>query len=164
MTNQLGTILKSFNDMEFYNSETFTTVTDYIFTFEEEFQLVIEGEEVNGNQFCNVGTTNHSIDATSYEIQRDILKTAINFLSEDEKSHLVKVSSCTHYTDKYEDDVSERIKEGCDMFMGKWYFQPDQRRRTENELILEDPIIAKYTKRFDEKFPIKPSHVTGEMS
>ena len=50
------------------------------------------------------------------------------------------------------------------MFMGKWYFQPDQRRRTENELILEDPIIAKYTKRFDERFPTKPSHVTGEMS
>ena len=24
--------------------------------------------------------------------------------------------------------------------------------------------VVKYTKRFDEKFPIKPSHVTGEMS
>ena len=35
MTNQLDTTLASFNDMEFYNSETFTTVTDYIFTFEE---------------------------------------------------------------------------------------------------------------------------------
>ena len=66
MTNQLGTILESFYDMEFYNSQSFTTVTDYIFTFEESFQLVIEGEEVNGNQFCNVGTTNHSIDATPY--------------------------------------------------------------------------------------------------
>ena len=40
MTNQLQTTLASFNDMD-HNSLSFTTVTDYIFTFEEEFQLVI---------------------------------------------------------------------------------------------------------------------------
>ena len=148
--------------MEFYNSETFTTVSDFIFTYDKPIYLSQELSHVV--QSFYITTSTHSIDATPYEIQKNILKSAINVLEEDEKEVLVKVSSCTHYTERYEKEVSEKIKEGCEMFMGKWYFQPDQRRKTENEVILEDPKIAKYTSRYDETFPIKPSHVNGEIS
>jgi len=152
----------SYLDMEFYNSETFTTVSDFIFTYDKP--VIQNGFEDWDDQSIYITTSTHSIDATPYEIQKNILKSAINTLTDMEKEVLVKVSSCTHYTDKYEEEVSDKIKEGCEMFMGKWYFQPDQRRKTENEVILEDPKIAKYTSRYDERFPIKPSHVNGEIS
>ncbi len=140
--NQLDTLLESFNDMEFYNSETFTTVTDYFLTFDSSFQLIVDGEEVNDNQFHIVETTTHSKDAIPYEIQRDILKSAIDTLSEDEKCHLSVVSSCTHYTEKYEEEISDKIKEGCELFMGKWNFSRDMLNETESELSLFDPLIG----------------------
>ena len=157
----------SYQNMEFFTSKTFTTVSDFIFTYDKPVFLSFgeDGEEIWDFQSIYITTATHQLNATPYEIQKNILKSAIKTLNDSDKKVLVKVSSCTHYTERYEKEVSEKIKIGCEMYMGKWYFQPDQRRKTESEVINENPIIAKLTRPFEEVYtPVQLPHVSGEMS
>ena len=56
---------------------------------------------------------------------------------------LVKLSSCTHWMEKYENKERLKIISFTDRQLGKWYFQPDQRCDVVQQFINEDPRIAR---------------------
>jgi hypothetical protein len=129
--------ISSYENDEFYNkSGGFFTISDFIATYEEHEQ-----------DFFNV-LAYHQKDATSLDIEKSILRNAImtvGFKDEDENGlahELVKLSSCTHWIEKYKKEDLDKIKEFTSRQRGKWYFQPDQRCEVVNEFCDADPRIA----------------------
>jgi len=143
--------LQSFKDCNFYNtSGTFLTVSDFIASFEEKEQITF-----------NV-VAYHQMDATAEEIEKSILSNALLTIGDRERNEgthfegmgtietLVKLSSCTHYTDKYDPVRLEKIKEFTLRQNGKWYFQPDQRCKIVNEFCSKDSNLACEVKPYKE--------------
>jgi hypothetical protein len=133
--------IKSFEDVEFYREQklhdtTFLTISDFIATFQDHEQSVF-----NVLAF-------HNIDATPLDIEKSILRNALSTVGdnpEDEMGSvhdLVKLSSCTHWMEKYRPEDAEKIKTFTARQDAKWYFQPDQRCVVVQQFIDEDPDIA----------------------
>ena len=141
--------ISSYVDCHMYSYEdgkrhAFRTITEIIATYEKHEQEVFNVEVY------------HRLNVTPLEIEKKILKKAImtvGFIDEDEDGlahELVKLSSCTYWMDKYEDDELEKIKKFIEREGGKYYFQPDQRCFLVQELIYKDPRIASETMTFEQ--------------
>jgi len=121
----------------------FTTVTEFIFTFEQsENHLICP---VQKRKTLNV---KHFIDASEKDIIKNMVRTAINVLTKEEQMNLVKISSCSFYFDEYPKEIQSKLKTALTWFSGSWYFHIDQRSVIENEIIKENPVIARNIYRF----------------
>ena len=121
----------------------FNTISEFIFTFEQsENHLICP---VQKTATLNV---KHSINASEKDIIKNMVRTAINVLTKEEQMNLVKISSCSFYFDKYPKDIQTKLKTALTWYMGSWYFHIDQRSEIENEIIKENPVIARNIYRF----------------
>ena len=121
----------------------FNTVTEFIFTFEQS-----ENHLPSPVQKTATLNVKHSIDASEKDIIKNMVRTAINCLSKEEQMNLVKISSCSFYFDEYPKEIQSKLKTALTWFIGSWYFHIDQRTEIENELIKENPVIARNIYRF----------------
>ena len=85
-----------------------------------------------------------------FEVERNIVQTALSELDNVMKMNLVKISNATHFRDKLEDREIKLVEDAFSHNNGKWYFQPDQRSRTETFFIQKDPCIARNVLPFKE--------------
>ena len=116
----------------------FNTVTEFIFTFEQS-----ENHLPSPVQKTVTLNVKHSIEASEKDIIKNMVRTAINCLSKEEQMNLVKISSCSFYFDEYPKEIQIKLKTALTWFIGSWYFHIDQRSVIENELIKENPVIAR---------------------
>jgi len=121
----------------------FNTVTEFIFTFEQS-----ENHLICPVQKTSILNVKHSIDATEKDIIKNMVRTAINDLTKEEQMNLVKISSCSFYFNEYPKDIKNKLQTALTWFNGKWYFHIDQRTEIENEIIKENPVIARNIYRF----------------
>ena len=121
----------------------FNTVTEFIFTFEQS-----ENHLPSPVQKTVTLNVKHSIDTSEKDIIKNMVRTAINCLSKEEQMNLVKISSCSFYFDEYPKEIQSKLKTALTWFIGSWYFHIDQRSVIENELIKENPVIARNIYRF----------------
>ena len=121
----------------------FNTVTEFIFTFEQS-----ENHLPSPVQKTVTLNVKHSIDASEKDIIKNMVRTAINVLTKEEQMNLVKISSCSFYFDEYPKEIQSKLKTALTWFIGSWYFHIDQRSVIENELIKENPVIARNIYRF----------------
>ena len=121
----------------------FNTVTEFIFTFEQS-----ENHLPSPVQKTSTLNVKHSIDCSVRDIITNMVRTAINDLTKEEQMNLVKISSLTFYIDEYPKDIKRKIKNALTWFPSKWYFHIDQRNEIENEIIKENPVIARNIYRF----------------
>ena len=121
----------------------FNTISEFIFTFEQSENHLI----------CPVQKTSrlsikHFIDANEKDIIKNMVRTAINSLTKEEQMNLVKISSCSFYFDEYPKEIQNKLKTALTWYIGSWYFYIDQRSEIENEIIKENPVIARNIYRF----------------
>ena len=116
----------------------FNTVTEFIFSFEQS-----ENHLPSPVQKTVTLNVKHSIDASEKDIIKNMVRTAINVLTKEEQMNLVKISSCSFYFDEYPKEIRSKLKTALTWFIGSWYFHIDQRSVIENELIKENPVIAR---------------------
>ena len=121
----------------------FNTITEFIFTFEQS-----ENHLPSPVQKTVTLNVKHSIDASEKDIIKNMVRTAINVLTKEEQMNLVKISSCSFYFDEYPKEIQSKLKTALTWFIGSWYFHIDQRSVIENELIKENPVIARNIYRF----------------
>ena len=121
----------------------FNTVTEFIFSFEQS-----ENHLPSPVQKTVTLNVKHSIDASEKDIIKNMVRTAINVLTKEEQMNLVKISSCSFYFDEYPKEIQSKLKTALIWFIGSWYFHIDQRSVIENELIKENPVIARNIYRF----------------
>ena len=144
--------INSWKDENFYcdgrtkndRGGSFITISDFIATYQDHEQTLF-----------NV-LAHHDIDATPLDIEKSILQNALLIVGDDEDDEmgsiydLAKLSSCTHWVDKYEEKERLKIETFTDRLGGKWYFQPDQRCVVVQQFIDEDPRIARDVLPFKE--------------
>ena len=116
----------------------FNTITEFIFSFEQSENHLLS--PVQKTVTLNV---KHSIEASEKDIIKNMVRTAINVLTKEEQMNLVKISSCSFYFDEYPKEIQTKLKTALTWFIGSWYFHIDQRSVIENELIKENPVIAR---------------------
>ena len=121
----------------------FNTITEFIFTFEQS-----ENHLPSPIQKTVTLNVKHSIEASEKDIIKNMVRTAINVLTKEEQMNLVKISSCSFYFDEYPKEIQSKLKTALTWFIGSWYFHIDQRSVIENELIKENPVIARNIYRF----------------
>ena len=121
----------------------FNTVTEFIFTFEQS-----ENHLICPVQKTSTLNVKHSIDASEKDIIKNMVRTAINVLTKEEQMNLVKISSCSFYFDEYPKEIQSKLKTALTWYVGSWYFHLDQRTEIENEIIKENPVIARNIYRF----------------
>ena len=116
----------------------FNTITEFIFSFEQS-----ENHLPSPVQKTATLNVKHSINASEKDIIKNMVRTAINVLTKEEQMNLVKISSCSFYFDEYPKEIQSKLKTALTWFIGSWYFHIDQRSVIENELIKENPVIAR---------------------
>ena len=121
----------------------FNTITEFIFSFEQS-----ENHLPSPVQKTATLNVKHSIDASEKDIIKNMVRTAINVLTKEEQMNLVKISSCSFYFDEYPKEIQNKLTTALTWFIGSWYFHIDQRSVIENELIKENPVIARNIYRF----------------
>ena len=121
----------------------FNTITEFIFSFEQS-----ENHLPSPVQKTATLNVKHSIDSSEKDIIKNMVRTAINVLTKEEQMNLVKISSCSFYFDEYPKEIQSKLKTALTWFIGRWYFHIDQRSLIENELIKENPVIARNIYRF----------------
>ena len=121
----------------------FNTITEFIFSFEQS-----ENHLPSPIQKTATLNVKHSIGASEKDIIKNMVRTAINVLTKEEQMNLVKISSCSFYFDEYPKEIQTKLKTALTWFIGSWYFHIDQRSVIENELIKENPVIARNIYRF----------------
>ena len=121
----------------------FNTITEFIFSFEQS-----ENHLPSPVQKTATLNVKHSIDSSEKEIIKNMVRTAINVLTKEEQMNLVKISSCSFYFDEYPKEIQSKLKTALTWFIGSWYFHIDQRSEIENELIKENPVIARNIYKF----------------
>ena len=121
----------------------FNTITEFIFSFEQS-----ENHLPSPVQKTVTLNVKHSIEASEKDIIKNMVRTAINVLTKEEQMNLVKISSCSFYFDEYPKEIQIKLKTALTWFIGSWYFHIDQRTEIENELIKENPVIARNIYRF----------------
>ena len=92
----------------------------------------------------------YDLDSQPFEVERNIVQTALSELDNVMKMNLVKISNATHFRDKLEDREIKLVEDAFSHNNGKWFFQPDQRSRTETFFIQKDPCIARNVLPFKE--------------
>ena len=125
------------------NKTEFNTITEFIFSFEQS-----ENHLPSPIQKTATLNVKHSIGASEKDIIKNMVRTAINVLTKEEQMNLVKISSCSFYFDEYPKEIQTKLKTALTWFIGSWYFHIDQRSVIENELIKENPVIARNIYRF----------------
>ena len=125
------------------NKTEFNTITEFIFSFEQS-----ENHLPSPIQKTATLNVKHSIGASEKDIIKNMVRTAINVLTKEEQMNLVKISSCSFYFDEYPKNIQSKLKTALTWFIGSWYFHIDQRSVIENELIKENPVIARNIYRF----------------
>ena len=121
----------------------FNTITEFIFSFEQS-----ENHLPSPVQKTVTLNVKHSINTSEKDIIKNMVRTAINVLTKEEQMNLVKISSCSFYFDEYPKEIQTKLKTALTWFIGSWYFHIDQRSVIENELIKENPVIARNIYRF----------------
>ena len=121
----------------------FNTITEFIFSFEQS-----ENHLPSLVQKTATLNVKHSINSSEKDIIKNMVRTAINVLTKEEQMNLVKISSCSFYFDEYPKEIQSKLKTALTWFIGSWYFHIDQRSVIENELIKENPVIARNIYRF----------------
>ena len=121
----------------------FNTITEFIFSFEQS-----ENHLPSPIQKTATLSVKHSINASEKDIIKNMVRTAINVLTKEEQMNLVKISSCSFYFDEYPKEIQNKLTTALTWFIGSWYFHIDQRSVIENELIKENPVIARNIYRF----------------
>ena len=121
----------------------FNTITEFIFSFEQS-----ENHLPSPIQKTVTLNVKHSINSSEKDIIKNMVRTAINVLTKEELMNLVKISSCSFYFDEYPKKIQSKLKTALTWFIGSWYFHIDQRSVIENELIKENPVIARNIYRF----------------
>ena len=121
----------------------FNTITEFIFSFEQS-----ENHLPSPIQKTVTLNVKHSINSSEKDIIKNMVRTAINVLTKEEQMNLVKISSCSFYFDEYPKEIQSKLKTALTWFIGSWYFHIDQRSVIENELIKENPVIARNIYRF----------------
>tara|TARA_B100000886_G_scaffold324930_1_gene270040 strand:+ start:352 stop:753 length:402 start_codon:yes stop_codon:yes gene_type:complete len=121
----------------------FNTVTEFIFSFEQS-----ENHLPSPVQKTVTLNVKHSIDTSEKDIIKNMVRTAIDVLTKEEQMNLVKISSCSFYFDEYPKEIQSKLKTALTWYVGSWYFHIDQRTEIENELIKENPVIARNIYRF----------------
>ena len=121
----------------------FNTITEFIFSFEQSENHLPSPVQKTATQ-----NVKHSIDSSEKDIIKNMVRTAINVLTKEEQMNLVKISSCSFYFDEYPKNIQSKLKTALTWFIGSWYFHIDQRSVIENELIKENPVIARNIYRF----------------
>ena len=121
----------------------FNTITEFIFSFEQS-----ENHLPSPVQKTVTLNVKHSINSSEKDIIKNMVRTAINVLTKEEQMNLVKISSCSFYFDEYPKEIQSKLKTALTWFIGSWYFHIDQRSVIENELIKENPVIARNIYRF----------------
>ena len=121
----------------------FNTITEFIFSFEQS-----ENHLPSPVQKTVTLNVKHSIEASEKDIIKNMVRTAINVLTKEEQMNLVKISSCSFYFDEYPKEIQSKLKTALTWFIGSWYFHIDQRTEIENEIIKENPVIARNIYRF----------------
>ena len=121
----------------------FNTVTEFIFTFEQS-----ENHLPSPVQKTVTLNVKHSIDTSEKDIIKNMVRTAINCLTKEEQMNLGKISSCSFYFDEYPKEIQSKLKTALTWYLGSWYFHIDQRTEIENEIIKENPVIARNIYRF----------------
>ena len=121
----------------------FNTITEFIFSFEQS-----ENHLPSPVQKTATLNVKHSIDASEKDIIKNMVRTAINSLTKEEQMNLVKISSCSFYFDEYPKEIQSKLQTAFICFDSKWYFHVDQRTEIENEIIKENPVIARNIYRF----------------
>ena len=116
----------------------FNTITEFIFSFEQS-----ENHLPSPVQKTVTLNVKHSINTSEKDIIKNMVRTAINVLTKEEQMNLVKISSCSFYFDEYPKEIQSKLKTALTWFIGSWYFHIDQRSVIENELIKENPVIAR---------------------
>ena len=116
----------------------FNTVTEFIFTFEQS-----ENHLICPVQKTSTLNVKHSIDASEKDIIKNMVRTAINDLTKEEQMNLIKISSCSFYFSEYPKDIKSKLQTASSKFNSKWYFHVDERTEIENEIIKENPVIAR---------------------
>jgi len=133
--------LMSFKNTKFYQDNgNFLTISDFIASYENHPQ-----------QRFNV-LAEHDKDSTPEDIERIILRNALLTVGSKEEQDedcfmgsiedLYKLSSCTHWMEKYHKKESDKIKQVSSNCNGKWYFQSDQRCELVKEFCENDSRIA----------------------
>ena len=121
----------------------FNTISEFIFTFEQS-----ENHLPSPVQKTSTLNVKNSIDASEKDIIKNMVRTAINDLTKEQQMNLVKISSCSFYFDEYPKNIQSKLKTALTWFSGSWYFHIDQRTEIENEIIKENPVIARNIYRF----------------
>ena len=121
----------------------FNTITEFIFSFEQS-----ENHLPSPVQKTVTLNVKHSIEASEKDIIKNMVRTAINVLTKEEQMNLVKISSCSFYFDEYPKEIQSKLNSALTWFIVSWYFHIDQRSVIENELIKENPVIARNIYRF----------------
>ena len=121
----------------------FNTITEFIFSFEQS-----ENHLPSPVQKTVTLNVKHSINTSEKDIIKNMVRTAINVLTKEEQMNLVKISSCSFYFDEYPKEIQSKLKTALTWFIGSWYFHIDQRTEIEDELIKENPVIARNIYRF----------------
>tara|TARA_B100000700_G_C14564582_1_gene632688 strand:- start:36 stop:485 length:450 start_codon:yes stop_codon:yes gene_type:complete len=125
--------IQSWKNVDFYRDSNFITITEVTATFQEKPQVMF-----------NVLSC-HSYDSTPSDIEKNILRGALETLDQESLNELVKFSSCNYWMDKYDPIRQQKIIDSNQFHVekGKWYFQPDQRCEVVQSFIDENPEIAK---------------------
>ena len=121
----------------------FNTITEFIFTFEQS-----ENHLPSPIQKTATLNVKHSINSSEKDIIKNMVRTAINVLTKEEQMNLVKISILTFYINRYPKNIKSKIEAALTWFSHQWYFHVDQRSVIENELIKENPVIARNIYRF----------------
>ena len=118
----------------------FLTISDFIASYENHEQ-----------EFFNV-IYYHNKNSTPEDIEFNILTRALIIIGSKEDQDegctfgsfedLYKLSSCTHWIEKYHKEESDKLKQVSSNCSGKWYFQSDQRSELVKEVCENDPRIA----------------------
>jgi hypothetical protein len=135
----------SFENVDFYHrSRKFLTISDFIETHQDHEQ----------SRFNVVAY--YDLDATPLDIEKEILSMALSTVGDDPDDprgsvhDLVKLSSCTHWMEKYRPEHAEKIKTFTERQSAKWYFQPDQRCVVVQQFIDKDPNIASQVMSYED--------------
>ena len=153
---EINKLVDEFADYDPYVLEDeFITVHDYIFTFQNDIEIFDNNFH---SQFGLVELVSHKIDSLPYEIDLNIVQTAINELDNLMKMNLVKVSSATHFLDNLRPREMDLVERAITR-QSKWYFQPDQRDAIENFLVKNDPCIARNVIPYQEMVSGLSNHI-----
>ena len=139
--------INQFEKVDFYQEERFMSIHEVVTTHEEHNQKLF-----------NV-IAYHRYDDESLDIEMNVLMAILVKLGKENVRDLMKISSCTFWTNKYKEREEKKILDFLKRAGGKWYFFPDQRTEVENLFIDNLPEVSCEVKDFSEYNLPETSHL-----